>query len=242
VKSGGAIANISPANQHANGATNFSATNVTNQSYLINDTKITGRFSNGFSGFAVVNTGNTSLLPIVLLNAIQVVYKNELGNEISWTTAQEFNCDYFEIQRSADATQFSTIATLDGHGNSLVPNSYMLIDNNFNNGKNYYRFKQVDFNGRFTYSNVVMVDNTKELQYSFELFPNPVKDMLTISINNKNKQPIVRIVNAFGQEMKVLSIENNQQNRIDVSSFSNGVYFVTIMTDDKVETKTFVKQ
>jgi hypothetical protein len=75
-----------------------------------------------------------------------------------------------------------------------------------------------------------------------ELFPNPVKDMLTISINNKNKQPIVRIVNAFGQEMKVLSIENNQQNRIDVSSFSNGVYFVTIMTDDKVETKTFVKQ
>jgi hypothetical protein len=242
VKSGGAIANISPANQHANGATNFSATNVANQSYLINDTKITGRFSNGFSGFAVVNTGNTSLLPIVLLNAIQVVYKNELGNEISWTTAQEFNCDYFEIQRSADATQFSTIATLDGHGNSLVPNSYMLIDNNFNNGKNYYRFKQVDFNGRFTYSNVVMVDNTKELQYSFELFPNPVKDMLTISINNKNKQPIVRIVNAFGQEMKVLSIENNQQNRIDISSFSNGVYFVTIMTDDKVETKTFVKQ
>ena len=124
----------------------------------------------------------------------------------------------------------------------VVPNSYMLNDNDFNNGKNYYRFKQVDFNGRFTYSNVVMVDNTKELQYSFELFPNPVKDMLTISINNKNKQAIVRIVNAFGQEMKVLSIENNQQNRIDISSFSNGVYFVTITTDDKVETKTFVKQ
>ena len=58
VKSGAAIANVSPSNPLANGATNYTATNVTNQSYLVNDYKISGRFTQGFSGFAGAKTTN----------------------------------------------------------------------------------------------------------------------------------------------------------------------------------------
>lgn len=242
IKSGAAIANITPSNPNANGATNYVATNVTNQSYLTNDYKISGRFTKGFSGFAGANTTTNNTLPIELLKPLQAIYKKNIGNEISWTTAQEFNCAYFEVQHSLNASSFKTITTIQGQGNSNTLHDYTCIDNNFIAAKNYYRFKQVDFNGKYTYSNIAMVNNEEEKKNAFEIFPNPVKDILSIFIDGKNKQTIVRIVNAFGQEMKIVTIENNLQNKIDISTLSNGVYFVSITTDETIETKTFVKQ
>lgn len=242
VKSGGAIANITPSNPNANGTTNYTATNVTNQPYLINDYKITGRFTKGFSGFAGANTSSNNTLPIELLGPLQAVYVKDIGNEISWTTAQEYNCNYFEVQHSLDASSFKTIATIKGQGNSNIQHNYIYTDKNFVSAKNYYRFKQVDYNGKFTYSNMAMVNNEEHITNSFELFPNPVKDILVISSNDKNKQKEIRIVNAFGQEMKTIIIESNMQNKIDVSALSNGAYFVIITTNDMVETKAFVKE
>lgn len=242
VKSGGAIANITPSNPNANGATNFTATNIINQAYLTNDYKISGRFTKGFSGFAGANTSANNTLPIELLNPLQAVYVKDIGNEISWTTAQEYNCDYFEVQHSLDASSFKTITTLKGQGNANRLHNYLYTDKQFENAKNYYRFKQVDFNGKFTYSNMAMVNNEERKINSFELFPNPVKDILIISTTDKNNQREVRIVNAFGQEVKSVILENNLQNNIDVSALSKGVYFLSIIKDDKIETKTFVKQ
>lgn len=242
VKSGGAIANITPSNPNANGITNYAATNVTSQAYLTNDYKISGRFTKGFSGFAGANTSANNTLPIELLSPLQAVYVKDIGNEISWTTAQEFNCNYFEVQHSLDGSAFNTIAIINGQGNSTIQHDYIYTDEKFAIAKNYYRFKQVDFNGKFTYSNMAMVNNEEHKINSFELFPNPVKDILIISSNDKNQQKDIRIVNAFGQKMKTVVIENNMQNSIDVSTLSNGTYFVIITTNDNVETKAFVKQ
>lgn len=241
IKSGAAISNITPSNPLANGTTNYAATNVLNQNYLAGDYKLSGRFTKGFSGFAGANTSSNSSLPIELLIPLQAVYKKDIGNAISWTTAQEFNCDYFELQRSVDGADFAIIATLRGQGNSALRHDYLYNDKAFNNGKNYYRFKQVDFNGRFTYSNMVMVDNTEYVKHSFELFPNPVKNILNIKLQDSNKIGSIQIHNAYGQLVASLTLQLEISNTLDVSGYSNGVYFVTIISGDNTETKSFVK-
>jgi hypothetical protein len=241
VKSGAAISNISPSNQYANGITNFSATNVNRQSYLNNDYKISGRFTQGFSGFAGARTTDNISLPVELSQPLQAVYVEQEGNEITWTTAQELNCNYFEIQRSSDAENFIPIVQLKGQGNSHSNHNYMFTDIDYNQGKNYYRFKQVDFTGKFTYSNMVLVNNDNANKAKFELYPNPTKNRLTISFTGNNKQSNARIANALGQEIKQETIFADQQNTIDISDLMNGVYFVTMVIDNKSETKTFVK-
>lgn len=243
VKSGGAIANVTPANPYANGATNFVATNIFNQSYINSDYAVTGSFSTGFSGFAGANTSFTGLLPIELIKPLQAKYNyNENVNELSWTTAQEFNCDYFEIQRSGDAIHFSAIAEIKGQGFSNTLHNYFIRDSTFEQVKNYYRFKQVDFDGTFTYSNLAMVDNKGEKKYTVEFFPNPVSNFLTIAMSGKSKFIRTYILNIFGQELNEIILEDNQIKVIDVSAFSNGVYFLKIVDNEKSETLRFIKQ
>ena len=153
------------------------------------------------------------------------------------------NCDYFDIERSQDAISFEPITKLKGSGNSNSLQDYVYLDKNFKAGKNYYRFKQVDFTGEFSYSNIVMVNNDESKNTVFELFPNPAKNILTVFVESKNnKTTSVRISNAFGQTLKEIVIANNQQNIIDVSAFSNGVYFATIFSNDEMQTKSFIKE
>ncbi|MBK9328930.1 MAG: hypothetical protein IPM95_06350 [Sphingobacteriales bacterium] len=180
VKSGGAIANVSPGNPYANGTTNYAATNVFNQSYLTGDYKISGRFTQGFSGFALAKTTSNNLLPVVLTQSIQAVYVKDTGNLISWTTAQEYNCDFFEIQHSTDGKKFSNIHKLDGQGNSIIPHEYNFTDVNYSSGRNYYRYHQVDYGGKSTYSDMVMVNNSGYEIIAFEVFPNPVEEQLNL--------------------------------------------------------------
>jgi len=140
-----------------------------------------------------------------------------------------------------DGADFAIIATLRGQGNSALRHDYLYNDKAFNNGKNYYRFKQVDFNGKYSYSNMVMVDNTEYVKHSFELFPNPVKNILNIKLQDSNKIGSIQIHNAYGQLVASLTLQLEISNTLDVSGYSNGVYFVTIISGDNTETKSFVK-
>lgn len=244
IKSGGAIANVTPSNPNANGATNYVATGVINQSYLTGDYKIKGNFTKGFSGFALARTTNNNSLPIELVQPLQAHYVENRGNEISWSTAQEFNCDYFEIQRSEDAGGFATVGRLKGQGNSNEQYDYLFTDKEYKSVKNYYRFKQVDFNGKYTYSNMVMVDNEKEevnLNHGFEIYPNPVTDILNIKLQHNTAQTTIRVVDAFGQFINTGIMREEKGYAIDMSGYSNGVYFIAVVTSEGAATKSFIK-
>lgn len=242
VKSGGPIANVTPSNPYANGNTNYAASGIINQNYLTSDYKIKGSFTNGFSGFALAKTTHNNLLPITLTKPLKAVYIEDSGNEINWTTGQEFNSDYFELQRSTNATDFIPITRLKGHGNSNMQHDYTFIDKDFTAEKNYYRFKQVDFNGIYSYSNIAMVNNETAGKNTFELYPNPARDLLTILTGSKTNKTTIRIVNAFGDEIKKINLPDTMQHIIDVADWSNGVYFISIITNDKLTTRSFVKQ
>lgn len=99
------------------------------------------------------------------------------NNTLVWSTATEKNNDYFSIERSNNGVDFVNVGTKNGAGNSNQEISYFLIDSDYRNEINYYRLKQVDFDGKFIYSDIISIDNR---------------------ISNKT---IIKIINLLGQEV-----------------------------------------
>jgi len=148
-----------------------------------------------FSDFATVQYGNP--LPIELINfSAEALHSGVIAK---WTTATEINNDYFIVQRSKDGSSFEPIGEVKGAGNSNSVLNYELYDAQPYTGINYYRLKQVDYNGQFTYSDVVAVRIEKGVN-DISLYPNPANDELHIEFNNPSDGIIeVVIEDAVGQ-------------------------------------------
>ena len=95
-------------------------------------------------------------LPITLLSFTG--HNTVDGNSIQWQTASEHNNDYFNIEKTSDGETFENIGYIKGAGNSTYPTTYLFTDYNSNRDINYYRLKQTDFDGKFTYSDLISID------------------------------------------------------------------------------------
>jgi len=104
-----------------------------------------------------VTSGSSTPLPVELM---QFSGTADHGvNHLSWITASETNCDYFDVEKSHNGTEFSAFGTVQGSGNSTTTNHYTLNDENPFYGTSYYRLKQTDYDGNYHYSNVVKISN-----------------------------------------------------------------------------------
>jgi hypothetical protein len=185
--------------------------------------------------------GGCILLPIELLsfNAIQkedIVY-------LTWATATEINNDYFAVERSGDGINFKEIEKIDGAGISSNVLFYSTTDKFPLTGISYYRLKQTDYNGNFTYSNIVSVDFDSNSDLKFDIVPNPNMENIMSSIvlsTIPDKEITIIItdlqgVNLFETKKKVDS------NKIEIpNSFSKGIYFVKVISSDFTETKRMI--
>lgn len=118
-------------------------------------------------------SGNNAPLPVELLTFS--AQPNDEGNiDVYWETSSETNNDYFAVQRSADGINFSEIGQVPGAGTSQTLNSYSYTDKDPLSGRSYYRLRQVDFDGKYKFSDIVRVDLEARLRLT--AFPNPVKE------------------------------------------------------------------
>jgi hypothetical protein len=113
------------------------------------------RGGNGADGIIIIS--EISPLPIELLNFS--ITKIGRVNYINWNTVSEINNDYFTVERTTDGFDFEPIVKIDAVGNSNQMKTYQFEDLGFSSGINYYRLKQTDFDGKFTYSDLISVDN-----------------------------------------------------------------------------------
>ncbi|MBI1835701.1 MAG: hypothetical protein HYR91_00395 [Flavobacteriia bacterium] len=134
--------------------TNVSSTvgtgSITAGSNLLSWTGVTS-----FSKFGGAVNGAIAL-PIELLSFEAKPYQGNV--KINWRTANEINNDFFNVERSDDGEEFRFVCEVDGAGNSNYVISYFYIDAAYRKGINYYRLKQVDYNGEITYSKIITVD------------------------------------------------------------------------------------
>jgi hypothetical protein len=124
------------------------------------------------------------------------------NNCLQWQTASENNNDRFEIQRSANALDFLTIGTVMGNGNSTVLQNYSFADNVVLNGKNYYRLKQVDRDGHFHYSAIVVIEN-RIAGNEISIVPNPARGNFTLRTTQQfpGEFMLLRFYDTYGKEV-----------------------------------------
>ena len=184
-------------------------------------------------------------LPIELLTFEALKEQDKVN--VKWTTVSEINNDYFLVEKTRDFTQFETIGTLDGAGNSLVPVNYQLYDMLPYSGLSYYRLKQVDFNGDFVYYPYVAVDFKNLEEFSFDLYPNPnTGDEINVLINSsKDSEILVVLYDVTGKEVYskvvITSVDGNNIYAIDTSNkLSPGVYLVTATSNQNIYSKRLI--
>lgn len=175
---------------------------------------------NSFSPFALGSSGGVNVLPVEYVHVNASATPN--GNLLQWATATEINNDYFDVEHASNATDFTPIGQVKGKGNSLEVVHYTFLHTQPSNGTNYYRLKQVDFDGTVHYSSIVVVQN--ETAQLYNAFPNPVTEVVTVSFYGVVKH--IRISNLLGQEFQApYSIDGNRI-RVDVSALKSGVYLL----------------
>ncbi len=187
-----------------------------------------------FGPFTFGSLSNTvNPLPIQLIN-FQAISK-ESSVELTWTTASELNNDYFELQRSNQGETYSKIVSVKGAGTTSNTSNYSYDDLTPSSGKNYYRLKQVDFDGTFTFSNVVVAEITSAY-FRFNLYPNPASALTSKIIieSGDSTTPVqVSINDTMGNliSMGLIDIQNGNEKLLfsNHQSIASGVYIVTVV-------------
>lgn len=161
---------------------------------------------------------------------------NDYQKTFTWTTATETNNAFFTIERSADGINFEPIKIIQGAGNSSQYQYYSATIPTEEIQYIYYRLKQTDFDGAFSYSNITVVEcQNKEYDYSsYSIFPNPVNDNLSLQFNHLDKGIYsVSIINILSQEVYTTITEKSSESSIVniPLQLSNGSYLLKI-TDE----------
>ncbi len=148
----------------------------------------------------VIGTYNQVATPLPIQLISFKGKKVGIDNELEWTTASELNNDFFTIERTYDGTIFETVGTQSGAGNSNALLDYFLIDYNVRPVINYYRLKQTDYDGQFTFSDVISIDNTDAKSSKLIV----LKTNILGQEVNEHYRGLVVIVYSDGTSMKII--------------------------------------
>jgi hypothetical protein len=199
---------------------------------LLPKSSILGRGLTTAGAISIQNTSNT--LPVKLISFTA----NCIGNSaiFKWETASETNNSYFTIEASTNQNSWATIVKVSGSGNSNAVNSYSFTATENSALNKYYRLKQTDFDGHFTYSDVVAINQCGEEAISVELYPNPATGIISLSSDqDKNQKGSVSVYDILG--VKVFHTEGFPK-AIDLTTKPNGIYFLHFTNG----TQTIVKK
>ena len=185
----------------------------------------------------------TSSLPVELIKfTAERVGSNAL---LSWTTASEDGNSHFEIQVAESSSDVATnnfvsLGKVEGQGTTSEVNDYTYEDRTpGKNGYRYYRLKQVDFDGKYSYSDIRIVKFLK-IEDPVAIYPNPTTDFVTVDFKELNAGHInIQIVNAAGVVVQNFDYEDAagvDRLRIDILDKPSGAYFLRLTQDGSVTT------
>jgi hypothetical protein len=168
-------------------------------------------------------------------------------NRIFWNTQSEINNDHFVLEHSADAISFSELASINAAGNGGSPSSYDYYDQHPFNGINFYRLKQVDADGSFSYSQIISLEKHADLDAVPLIYPNPTTGIFNVGLfASEDCKVEIEVFNNVGQQIQSMQMEMHPGDNnfpVDLITFDRGVYTVKIRACDigKVFTQKIVK-
>ena len=171
------------------------------------------------------------------------------GITLKWETASEINNMGFEIERSTNSIDFVKTGFVKGNGTSTEKRSYSYNDPITENGKYYFRLRQVDYDGKSQYSNTIEIEyrNTPENFALSQNYPNPFNPVTTIQFAIPSKTNVqtsnVKLVvyDIMGREVALLLNEmkepGNYEVKFDAAGLTSGVYYYSLTAGSFSETK-----
>jgi len=162
--------------------------------------------------------GIQSGLPVELMSFEGKAFDD--GNKLFWHTASEVNADYFGIEWSIDGIKWTEIDQIKATGNHATSHQYTYNHAEKKRVTNYYRLKQMDYDGNFTYSSVVNI-NRNFISNSITIFPNPTSGTMYFNEN-------INHLSVFDNMGRQLIQSSNNITSIDISHLPGGTYYVSI--------------
>lgn len=171
---------------------------------------------------------------------VELVFFNgmEQNGEVllTWETATEQNNDYFQIEHSTDGSTFQPVGKVAGRGSAASPNKYAYRHTRPAKGSNYYRFKQVDFDGQFAYSNIVHIEIGRGLRV--EAYPNPTSAF--VKLKGELSEGTARLLDLDGRPLIEKQLPNGRL--FDLTRLPQGVYLLEIVMSGERIVKRVVKE
>ncbi|MEO6327581.1 MAG: DNRLRE domain-containing protein [Ginsengibacter sp.] len=160
------------------------------------------------------------------------------GIELNWISNNEKDIKYYEIQRSINNVEFTTLVII-SPTNGM---EYNFIDSD-PYATNFYRIRQVNVDGKLLYSKIISINFSKP--FAMKLFPNPVNNKIKIQFTgiHGNQKAILSIHSVSGNTMKSIPIIlSNPKAEVDVSSLSSGLYIMRVISNNIIISSKFLKK
>jgi hypothetical protein len=193
-----------------------------------------------FNAFSIEE--GTVVLPVKLLSFEATLNGNAV--KIKWITASEMNSKNFIVERSTDGINYAAITTIDAAGNSSTKKNYEVTDAQPAAGKNFYRLKQTDVDGHFSYSDIAYIFFKQVKNDQLFIYPNPVKDHFQINIPDTQNSFAAVVTNIIGQHVfsgtgTVKQI--NEDISKNISYIKPGIYFINLLNSEMNYRGKFLK-
>ncbi len=191
----------------------------------------TANVVNNMGGFII---GPVSLVLPVELISFTAVANTDVVNT-AWATASEINNNYFDVERSSNNTYFESVGNVKGAGTSTTIQNYYLTDAHPLDGISYYRLRQVDYNGKYSYSPIVSVRFGNHLT-DIHIYTNPADNVIHLETSfSQTGNVSFEIFDALGKsvmsETRSVTSGNNLLD-CNISLLNKGVYYLRLTADD----------
>lgn len=200
-----------------------------------------------FSPFTLGSLVPTNPLPVQLVSFEAKANAEKKIVELKWTTVSEINNDFFTLEKSRDGKTFVAFKDVPSkaNGNGRTSADYADIDTEPMKGLSYYRLKQTDTDGKFTYSKIIPVYFGGEDNGEIVIYPNPTEGKLNLQVFEKgNIEGNVYITDVLGKEVHSEFVSNLTSAEPHLIQFKqnlpSGVYVLRFVGKNKSYTKTFV--
>lgn len=193
---------------------------------------------NSFSWWTIDEAG--TVLPIQLTHFdAQCTLQNQVL--CSWTTASEKNNDYFNIEASIDAVNFTALATIKGAGNSSSNLSYTHLLNSNSKQYSYFRLKQTDYDGAFSYSSIVYSNCLQQNEHA-SVLPNPFNQKFEITFTAEQQNIDVTVFDNCGKIMYSSHFAQTSSININTQLWPTGMYYLKVMSDSMLLHQKLIKK
>ncbi|PVD54080.1 hypothetical protein DC498_01425 [Terrimonas sp.] len=189
-------------------------------------------------GFFGAMSMNAAALPVDLIDFTATPVDNKRVR-LFWETASEINNSYFSVERSADAARWHEINKVNGAGNASTNIAYEVWDEQPYKGISYYRLKQVDKDGKFSYSEIRKV-NIADHKSKLRVYPNPANSILSVE-GSRAELTRLQLYNVEGKNItpsiKIRRVDDTILS-LDISRLTPGIYYLQTTT----ETRKIIRQ